>query len=133
MQHIWFLYEVQRRGELTLAVNFSFWINKLMSRIYLSNPFSLKFLNEGQYLSYNAAVNGHKINQNTGPLKPWTHRQENILSHIQLTVSRTIFKMSEVSLAVNFTFWMDKRMSRVYFSKSMNSSEPHFEPLLTRT
>ena len=104
-----------------------------MSIIYLSKSFYLKFPNEAQYFLYNSEVNGHKINQNTGPLKPWTHREENILSHIQLIVSRTMFKMSEVSLAVNFTFWMDKRMSRVYLSKSMNSSELHFELLLTRT
>ena len=59
---------MQHRGELSLALDFTFEIQKLMSRINLSNPFSLKFSNEAQYLLYNSAANGHKINQNTGSL-----------------------------------------------------------------
>ena len=59
---------MQHRGELSLALNFTFKIQKLMSRISLSNPFSLKFPNEAQYPLYNSAANGHKINQNTGSL-----------------------------------------------------------------
>ena len=61
---------------MSLALNFTFWINKLMSRIYLSNLFHL---NQSKLI---------KMTQ--WPLKPWTLWQDN--KHFQPLLTRTYFK-----------------------------------------